>query len=201
MKKFSYLKTSALALALLILPLGGKADSSIIGLGIVPKVFSWPGVDDNVLGVRLSLVGLNRTVRGIDAGAINITKESMGGLQVGAINIVGGRATIVGAQIGVGANWNRGETYGVGVQIAALINRNTRRGSFAGLQAALVNHSGRTAVYGLQAGLVNYAAKVRGLQIGLINKAESLKGVQIGLVNIHSKGTLKWIPIINIGFR
>lgn len=174
---------------------------SVLGVGFIPKVLGYPGVEGSVMGLRIGApASLNRDVYGIDIGVVNMVKENMIGMQFGAVNTVKKLSGFV-VQMAALANVNKGRVYGLGLQAAGLANYNRYKGGVGGVQLALVNYSPKSDIYGLQLGLVNYARKVRGLQIGLYNKTDYLGGVQIGLVNVHTAYKVPFVPIINIGFN
>lgn len=130
--------------------LAEQSDNTPIELALFPPL-QLPGTEFGVKGIRLSVVGSNRELRGIDLGVIgNLTNVQFKGLAIaGLFNHNSGGATIVGLQLAALANINSGPSDVYGLQIAAF--------------NSAVN------VYGLQLGLINVATQLHGVQIGLVN--------------------------------
>ena len=169
---------------LLLLPISPASATDVVplGIGIFPGILSPPGVQQSVMGIRISpLVGIHRDVYGIDMGLVNVALGHEKATQVGIVNYQGKRMTIFGLQLGGLINWNAGNVHGFGLQMASLLNKNTDSGYFFGLQGALWNLSPRTNLYGASLGLLNRNGYLRGFQVGLVNQATDLGGLQLGI--------------------
>lgn len=123
---------------------------SPIGIGLFPPL-QIPSSEYEITGLRVGVVGINRSASGIDIGLLgNITKQSFAG---SAFSLL--------------FNYNHIAADIVGFQISGLANVNGTGSSLYGVQLGLYNKVSN--VYGLQIGLVNVAQKLNGVQIGLIN--------------------------------
>lgn len=126
------------------------SDNTPLEVALFPPL-QLPSTAFGVTGLRLSVVGLNREVRGIDLALLgNLTNVEFKGIAISGL-----------------FNWNRGGVSVIGLQLAALANINSGHSEIYGLQIAGFNNAGT--VYGLQLGLVNIANELHGLQIGLFN--------------------------------
>ena len=153
-----------------------------LAVGIFPGILSPPGVEQSVMGLRVSpLVGIHRNVHGLDVGLVNIALGNEGALQVGIFNYQQKRMSILGLQAGGLINWNAGNVSGAGVQLAGFLNKNTKGGHFLGVQSALWNQAPHTNLYGVVLGFFNQNGYVRGFQLGVINTVDNLGGLQAGL--------------------
>jgi hypothetical protein len=178
-----------------------KAAISPISVNIFPPV-EFPPSSFSVTGLRVSVVGEQRNMYGIDLAAIgNITELEFRGLAVsGLFNMTHGDTTAIGLQAAAITNINTQKVHVVGVQFA-LVNSNVAESSIVGLEIGpIANLSPHTSIYGIQAGIYNKADAIYGFQIGLINMANSVHGLQIGLVNFNEKGLFTVCPILNFGF-
>jgi len=171
--------------------------------GIQIKGF-YAGTDD---GDGLQLAGIvNNTgvFTGIQFTGIVNFSGSVSGLQVGGLFNLGDE--VKGIQVAGLVNHVR---KGSGLQLSVLANNvgggglyggEVEDSYFKGIQVSYYNNVGGD-FSGLQVGLYNRAKNAKGIQIGVVNVAESMKGVQIGLLNvIKSNTTMKYMPVINIGF-
>jgi len=178
-----------------------SAAISPVSISLVPPLQFPPG-DYAVTGARISLLGRQRNVYGVDVGLLgNITEQNFTGLAVsGLFNNTRGTTNVVGLQFAGAANINNNKTRVIGLQAALGLNYNAAEASVMGLQLALANVSKFTKIYGVQAGIYNHAKEVYGLQIGLVNVTDSLHGLQIGLLNFNKGGLFAVSPILNAGF-
>ena len=127
-----------------------ESDNTPIEIALVPPL-QLPGTDYGVKGLRLSVVGLSREVRGLDIALLgNITNIQHKGVAISGL-----------------FNYNRGASTVTGLQLAGLANINSGHSEVYGLQIAAFNKAGT--VYGLQLGLLNIAEELHGVQIGLFN--------------------------------
>lgn len=149
-------------------------------------------VQGDVRGIQFGLVANSDRldVRGVQAGTVNWDQGSLGGVQLGILNI---DAAFYGVQLGF-LNWDGGLSYGAQ---GGFVNVNVNE--FTGASFGIVNKSDR--MTGFQMGLVNLIDKVgSGLQLGLFNGAAKFEGVQIGLLNVIQNSTLPIMPFLNANF-
>lgn len=192
-----------LVLALLIVPQNTHAYFSPIGFSFTSKgeSLNFPPKEWSVYGFRTNFFGAeNKEVVGLDVGGYNLTRELMAGVQLGGVNVTEKKAYFLGAQFGLFANINRGDTSVLGVQMSAIVNNNKGPTDIIGIQVALANVGDKTSVYGYQMAIYNRAYRVVGAQLGIVNYADNLHGVQIGLLNICKSCLIGIMPGINIGF-
>lgn len=124
--------------------------NSPIGIGIVPPL-QIPSSDYGIQGLRIGVVGINRSASGLDFGVLgNMTRQSFKGSAVSLL-----------------FNYNAIAADIVGFQISALANINGAASSLYGVQLGLYNKVSN--VYGIQIGLVNVTENLHGIQIGLMN--------------------------------
>ena len=124
--------------------------NSPIGIGLVPPL-QIPNSDYGIQGLRLGVVGINRSVSGLDFGVLgNITRQSFKGSAVSLL-----------------FNYNAIAADIVGFQVSALANINGAASTLYGVQLGLYNKVSH--VYGIQIGLVNVTESLHGIQIGLMN--------------------------------
>ena len=162
--------------------------------------FQFPGDDFTITGARINLIyGATHSVYGLDVGVVNETRQTMGGIQVGAVNLNQGQTDAIGFQAAGLANINSNKANIYGVQCAA-VNYNKAESFILGIGAAVVNYTPFTKIVGAQVGAYNTAGTVYGFQIGVINTAQDLHGIQIGLLNFNVKGLFSVAPILNVGF-
>lgn len=129
---------------------GALGNSSPIGVGLFPPL-QIPSSDFGINGIRLGVVGSNRSMAGLDIGLLgNMTQQSF-----------------TGAAVSLLFNYNAIAADIVGFQVAGLANINGTGSSLYGVQLGLYNKV--TNVYGLQLGLINVTNNLHGIQIGLIN--------------------------------
>jgi hypothetical protein len=164
----------------------------------------------DVYGVRLNFFdGLNRDVKGLDAGNLNIVTNNASGIQLGFLqNMV--RYEMKGIQIALGDN-DAGSMKGI--QTSMCFNNVMRsnpeftkelgeegKGDFSGVQMAAGFNYGDW-VQGIQFGFFcNAGHEVQGVQFGLVNYASRMSGIQIGLINcIEEEGFQTTLPLFNIG--
>ena len=127
-----------------------QSDNTPLEIGLFPPL-QLPNTDFGVKGLRLSLVGLNRELRGLDIGLLgNMTNVEFKGVAISGL-----------------FNYNRGGSTVIGLQLAGIANINSGHSEVYGVQLAGYNIAGT--VYGLQLGLVNIATELHGIQIGLVN--------------------------------
>lgn len=74
----------------------------------------------------------------------------------------------------------------------------TQQAHTFGIQAGLWNEAG--ILNGVQAGLVNTVGSMHGIQVGVINRADALYGFQVGAINVIRSGSVRFFPIVNVGF-
>lgn len=165
--------------------------ASPLQLSLFPPVSLVP-TDEDVTGLRLGLLSVNRNVKGFDAGLVNWTSGDETALQWGVLNWTSGDFT--GVQFGLVSVADEGF---VGWQASLL---NVDSGKSVGFFNGAVNLSTGSTV-GYQLGAVNYSKKMTGLQVGFVNVCEELTGLQIGLVNVISgREKLPVLPILNASF-
>jgi hypothetical protein len=127
-----------------------QSDNTPLEVALFPPL-QLPSTDFGVKGIRLSLVGLNRELRGLDLGLLgNMTNVEFKGVAISGL-----------------FNYNRGASTVVGLQVAGVANINSGHSEVYGIQLAGFNKAGT--IYGLQLGLVNIATELHGIQIGLVN--------------------------------
>lgn len=126
------------------------SDNSPLAIGLFPPL-QLPGSNYGVKGLRLSIVGVHREVRGLDLGLLgNVTDVTFTGVAISGL-----------------FNYNRGNSTVTGLQVAGLANLNSGPSEVYGVQIAAYNNVGT--VHGLQLGLLNIANELHGIQIGLFN--------------------------------
>jgi hypothetical protein len=130
--------------------MAANSDNTPIEVALFPPL-QLPSSEFSVKGLRLSVVGVNREMTGIDLALLgNVTNVGFAGLAIsGLFNYNNGGSTVVGLQLALGANINSGHNEVYGLQVAGY----NRAGS----------------VYGFQIGLINVADDLHGIQIGLFN--------------------------------
>lgn len=127
---------------------------SPIGIGLFPPL-QFPDTDYGVTGIRVSLIGVNRSASGLDLALLgNVTKQSFKGVAIAGL-----------------FNYNMIAADITGLQIAGLANINGTGSTLYGVQIGAFNSV--TNVYGLQIGLINVTKNLTGVQIGLLNFNES----------------------------
>jgi len=127
-----------------------QSDNTPLEVALFPPL-QLPSTEFGVKGLRLSLVGLNRELRGLDLGLLgNMTDVEFKGVAIAGL-----------------FNYNRGGSTVIGLQLAGIANINSGHSEVYGIQIAGFNKAG--SVYGLQLGLVNMATDLHGIQIGLVN--------------------------------
>ena len=129
---------------------GALGNSSPIGVGLFPPV-QIPGSDFGINGIRVGVVGMNRSMAGLDIGLLGNTTDQ----------------SFTGAAVSLLFNYNAIAADIIGFQVAGLANINGTGSSLYGVQLGLYNKV--TNVYGIQLGLINVAKSLHGIQIGLIN--------------------------------
>jgi hypothetical protein len=126
------------------------SDNTPLEVALFPPL-QLPGTGFGVKGLRLSVVGRNREVHGLDLALLgNITDVTFKGIAISGL-----------------FNYNRGGASVIGLQFAGLANLNVGHSDVYGIQIAGYNEAGT--VYGLQIGLLNIANELHGIQIGLFN--------------------------------
>ena len=166
---------SALALAAVLA--APAAAQSPVQLALFTPVQLVPEGQDVGL-VRLNLIySVNRSVKYVDLGLVNVTSGgASSGIQWAFVSI------------------NKGSFTGWQSSTAAVT-----QGRFLGLQSGFFTSAQEGE--GVQWGVINTAASWNGLQFGLVNYAQRLHGVQVGLVNIiKSGGQFPVFPIVNWSF-
>lgn len=127
-----------------------ESDNTPLEIALFPPL-QLPSTGYGVTGLRLSLVGKNREVRGLDIALLgNMTDVAFRGVAISGL-----------------FNYNPGSSTITGLQVAGLANINSGTNSVYGVQLAVFNSAGT--VHGLQLGLVNMAKELHGVQIGLVN--------------------------------
>ncbi len=151
-----------------------------VQLALFPPIQLVPAQED-VAGLRLNLIGVNREVSALDIGLVNWTTGEFRGVGAGLINVV--RADSYGAHVGF-FNYGSGNMTGFqGIPFLTFWNAaNIVRGRMSGIQGGLYNQSAE--LKGAQVGLVNAGYETTGLQLGLYNYSVNEGGVQAGLFNI-----------------
>jgi len=136
--------------------------------------------DQDVTGVRLNVIGVNRNTTGLDVGLVNQTDGTFRGVGLGLVNLV--KRDAYGISFGF-INHVNGDVVGIqGIPIFMLPNAiNIVHGQLTGVQSGLYNQADE--LHGLQGGLVNFGYEARGGQIGLYNYSKSAGGIQLGLIN------------------
>ncbi len=175
MMKVSTIFAAGALAALVALPAAAQEKPIQIALftpvQIVPE-------NQGVSVIRLNfLYSVNRSVRYVDLGFVNVTS---GGPSQGI------QWAFVAMNKGPFTGWQ---------SAAAAITQ----GHFEGLQTGWFTSAreGR----GLQWGLINTAQKWNGLQLGVVNYTQRLHGVQVGLINvIQTGGQFPVFPIVNWSF-
>lgn len=135
----------ALAIAILVLPSAGRAQTRPINIALVAPIQIFPE-SNSIEGLRINLIyGKNAGVVGLDWGLINdVGSGGVTGLQWGFVNI------------------NDGDFGGLQGGFVNLTDKNVE-----GVQWGWYNQADH--VSGIQIGLVNNVGSMKGLQIGLIN--------------------------------
>jgi hypothetical protein len=154
-----------------------------VQLALFPPVQLVP-LEEDVAGLRLNLLGVNREVAAMDVGLVNWTTGSFKGVGVGIANVV--RADSYGAGIGF-FNYTEGNMTGFqGIPLLTFWNAfNLVGGRAGGVQGGLYNQAQE--LWGGQIGLVNVGVQAAGLQLSLFNYSVTNSGVQAGLVNIGAE--------------
>ena len=149
-------------------------------LALYPTVQFVP-YDGDFAGLRLNIIGVNRSVSGVDIGLINQTDDHFGGVGLGAVNLNRGNAK--GIQVGF-VNHVDGDFSGFqGLPLLTWFNAfNIVHGHCAGLQGGLFNNA--ESLEGVQGGLVNIANESEGVMMGLYNYSKNFYGVEVGAINI-----------------
>ncbi len=130
--------------------MAADSDNSPLELALFPPL-QLPGTEFGVKGLRVSIVGLNREVRGLDLAILgNITNVTFKGTAIAGL-----------------FNYNRASSTIIGLQVAGIANINAGQNDVYGVQLAGFNSAGN--VHGLQIGLLNICNQLHGIQIGLFN--------------------------------
>lgn len=131
-------------------PAAAVKNTTPIEVSLFPPL-QFPSSDFEVTGLRLSVVGKNKALSGIDIGLLgNITDQSFKGIAIAGL-----------------FNYNKVSADIIGLQLAGVANINGIDSNLYGVQVGLFNKVNK--VYGLQLGLINVAKELHGVQIGLIN--------------------------------
>lgn len=156
-----------------------------VQLALFPPVQLVPSQED-VVGFRLNLIGVNREVSALDIGVLNWTTGDFRGAGVGIVNIV--RGDSYEAAIGF-FNYTEGDMTGFqGIPLLTFWNAFNIVGARAGgLQGGLYNQAQE--LCGAQIGLANVGSDANGLQMGLFNYSITNSGVQAGFVNLGTETT------------
>jgi len=151
-----------------------------VQLALFPPVQLVP-LEEDVVGFRLNLIGVNREVSALDIGLVNWTAGDFRGAGAGLVNMV--RSDSYGAHIGF-LNYTEGNMTGFqGIPFLTFWNAaNVVRGRAVGMQGGLYNQSEE--LKGAQIGLANIGYQATGVQLGLYNYSTVNGGVQAGLVNV-----------------
>jgi len=153
-------------------------------------------IDADIGSVRINTSNHKGIERSIMAGAVNVSSDTIRGVQMAAFgNVASGK--VIGTQIAGAFNVNNGSVEGVQVSGLANVVTDTVQGSqIAGISNVVLHTEGFQGagisniskdVKGVQlAGCVNIAEnEVEGAQLaGYFNYAKKLNGVQIGYINI-----------------
>lgn len=141
--------------------------------------------ENDVAGLRLNIIGVNRNMTGLDLGLVNQTDDLFTGIGLGAINLCQG--DVHGVHFGF-INHANGDVKGFqGIPLLSWWNAvNVTHGSCNGAQGGLFNYA--KTLNGVQGGLVNIAYDADGVMLGLYNYTENFRGVHVGLVNITYEG-------------
>lgn len=140
--------------------------------------------ENDVAGLRLNIIGVNRKMTGLDLGLINQTDDLFTGLGLGVVNL--SRGDVHGLNFGF-INHANGDVKGFqGIPLLSWWNAvNITHGTLNGAQGGLFNEA--NTLNGVQGGLVNISYDADGIMIGLYNYTETFRGLHIGLVNIAYK--------------
>ena len=152
-------------------------------IGLYPTLQFVP-YDQDVTGLRINVIGVNRNMTGVDVGLINQSDESFRGIGLGLANLSKGEYNGIG--IGI-VNHVNGDSVGIfGVPLLSWYQAiNVVHGELTGMQGGWYNQAG--GLNGLQGGAVNVSDATQGGQLGIYNYAGSMGGVQLGLVNMAYK--------------
>jgi len=151
-----------------------------VQLALFPPVQLVPSQED-VVGFRLNLIGVNRNVSALDLGLVNWTTGEFRGVGAGIINVVRGNS--YEAAIGF-FNYTEGDMTGFqGIPFLTFWNAfNLVDGRVGGVQGGLFNQAQE--LCGAQVGLVNIGYQAAGLQLGIYNYSIEDGGVQAGFINV-----------------
>lgn len=137
--------------------------------------------NNDVAGLRLNIIGVNRNMTGLDVGLVNQTDELFTGVGLGIVHLCRGDSQ--GVSIGFVNHANGNMSGFQGIPLLSWWNAmNVVHGDCNGAQGGLFNQA--TTLHGVQGGLVNVAYNAEGVMLGLYNYTENLTGLHIGLVNI-----------------
>lgn len=154
-----------------------------IQLSLYPSV-QLINYQNDVVGLRLNIIGVNRKMTGLDLGLISQTDDLFTGVGLSVVNL--SRGDVHGLHFGF-INHANGDVKGFqGIPLFSWWNAvNITHGKCNGAQGGLFNEA--TTLNGVQGGLVNIAYDADGVMIGLYNYTETFRGVHVGLVNIAYK--------------
>ena len=146
---------------------------------------------EDFVGLEAALINIEKSLKGVHAGFINLTRKDSYGAQLGWANINYGE--FLGFKFGV---FNVGD-YFRGFCLGLINIYNESSGFRLGLgNGSLVSLSNER-LSGLDVALVNYTQNESGLQLGAWNVVkDELKGVQIGAVCIADKGNYLQLGLI-----
>ena len=167
--------------------------------------------DEDYQGLEAAVINIERSLKGVQVGLLNITEKTSYGAQLGIIN---GSGEFLGFNLGVFnlQDCFKGFSFGVlndykestGFKIGG-VNGNLSFSSSdeysSGLDVAIINRAQDE--YGLQLGLWNVVkSELNGVQIGIICEADEGKYLQLGLIT-HRINRDKWYksfsPFIGFG--
>lgn len=146
------------------------------GLGIGLQLTGGANISkESFKGVQVGSFNYAQDIYGSQFSLVNISEDSVIGLQAGAVNISG---------------------YNIGIQVGAVNKSKNIKGiqtgwinisnSINGLSLSAVNST--YDLGGVQIGIVNYAKRGEGLQVGLINISDEFYGLPIGIIDIQKNG-------------
>ena len=158
--------------------------------GIQASGFNWSS--RSVYAVQFGGVAnvVHGSFYGVQLGSVNLVfAEPFYGVQVGAI--YNGNVSLGGIQLGT---VNVDSSYFGGLQAGVLAN--VVKEDAEGLSVAVVNFMNRFT--GLELGFVNAAEECTGVQIGAFNAADRLTGMQFGLLNLVCNDPLLNVPVMPV---
>ena len=174
MKKLTLLMAGILSISSI-----NATAADFLQLGLISPVQLSP-VENDIIGLRLNIYGVNQNVTGLDLGIVNDTEGDFKGLSTGIVEFV------------------RGDSKGI--HLYWLPGFGMVEGDMSGLQLNGWYFNVKGTMTGIQFAFVTKAAQAKGLQVGLVNIAEDMYGLQVGVVNIIRANKVPFLPIVNARF-